>query len=128
MEKKLRGEEKLRRVVRELYPDIEFEGEAREWSRMFLDQKLEIATVGEYLKVLEVVMELEELGERVYSYLSGRLTGEGKFLMLELAGLSRSNYVTLKEEYEKVKAIESDFFLFQASPFRVGYSVREFGS
>lgn len=108
VEKKLREGEKLRRVVRKLYPDLESEGETREWSRTFLNRRFELKTVMDYLAVLEVVMELEKLGERVYSYLAGRLSGEEKHLMMDLAKLSRDNYEALKREYDRVRSIKSD--------------------
>lgn len=108
VEKKLREGEKLRRVVRKLYPNLESEGETREWSRTFLNRRFELKTVGDYLAVLEVVMELEKLGERVYSYLAGRLSGEEKHLMMDLAKLSRDNYEALKREYDRVRSIKSD--------------------
>lgn len=108
VEKKLREGEKLRRVVRKLCPDLESEGETREWSRTFLNRRFELKTVGDYLAVLEVVMELEKLGERVYSYLAGRLSGEEKHLMMDLAKLSRDNYEALKREYDRVRSIKSD--------------------
>ncbi|ASI99182.1 ferritin family protein [Thermococcus celer] len=108
VEKKLREGEKLWRVVRKLYPNLESEGETREWSRTFLNRRFELKTVGDYLAVLEVVMELEKLGERVYSYLAGRLSGEEKHLMMDLAKLSRDNYEALKREYDRVRSIKSD--------------------
>ncbi|NJE11360.1 ferritin family protein [Thermococcus sp. MAR1] len=116
VERKIKSEEKLRRIARKLFPDLNIEVSETEWSRIFLERKSGIRTVGDYLEVLRTAMELEELGEKVYSYLAQRLSGyEERNLMKDLAAVSRKNYEALKEEFEKLRGLASkkafeDFF------------------
>ncbi|NJE01256.1 ferritin family protein [Thermococcus sp. JdF3] len=84
-------------------PDVRL----KSWARVFWERDYRLGTVGDYLKVLQIGMDAEQLSEMVYKMLAELLENpEHKKLMESLAEDEREHYEFLKAEYDFYSKIE----------------------
>ncbi|GAB6101978.1 ferritin family protein [Thermococcus atlanticus] len=93
---------KVKQVFRSLFPGEEVpEVPFKSWGEILVEKDFRLRSVGDYLGVLRVAMDAEQLSEAVYTMLAEMLDeAEHKRIMRELAGDEREHYKLLKEEYE----------------------------
>lgn len=96
------------RVFRELFPGEEVPGvHLKSWTGIFWEKDYRLKTVDDYLKVLEIGMDAEQLSEMAYRMLAELLENpEHKKLMESLAQDEREHYEFLKQEYDFYSRVE----------------------
>ncbi|NJE55535.1 ferritin family protein [Thermococcus sp. 21S9] len=96
------------RLFRTLFPGEEVpEVNLKSWVRVFSEKDYRLRTVGDYLRVLEIGMDAEQLSEMAYRLLAELLEDpEHKKLMESLAQDEREHYEFLKQEYDFYSKVE----------------------
>ncbi|AFK22041.1 hypothetical protein containing Rubrerythrin subfamily-like domain [Pyrococcus sp. ST04] len=103
-------DEKVMRIFKALFPREEpLKVELKTWPKIFEERDFRLEKVKDYLDVLEIGMDAEQLAEGVYLMLADILEEpDYKRLFLKLAEDERDHYNFLKDEYEFYSRIEAE--------------------
>ncbi|WP_048150396.1 ferritin-like domain-containing protein [Palaeococcus ferrophilus] len=101
---------KLRKLFKSLFPnDTPHNPEIKSWVQTFVEKDYRLKTVQDYLDVLKIAMEAEQLAERIYLMIMDLLQEpEHKKIMYELAKDERDHYQFIKREYEFYSRIQAN--------------------